>query len=307
MFSFIKKKLTTIGDGTFVCSVPDFFTTETEENGTLLAYDPQKEDVFYRVSFISFEPKDKNDKKAGEKHVQEVINTKGLKQKIIGQYNVAIGSEKQIEDGSYMIKCWEFGLDNNIFKLSVTFPASKINNIKKYDGQMEKIIKSIQINEHSGKISLDGAEINYKEKIENQNQKSQFRDLTQEEKNTIDANIALGNKIVNAFGVEESVTNELIILDAIFKKWLDDNSGVSDDEIASGLGTLFGEIVKKQLSMEWQMITDEYGTDYCLVHKKTNTRIFPLSTVYKRIESKEYDFFWNIYQLAKNHIEEVAD
>ena len=104
-------------------------------------------------------------KKAGEKHVQEVVNTKGLKQKIIGQYNVAIGSEKQIEDGSYMIKCWEFGLDNNIFILSVTFPASKINNIKKYDGQMEKIIKSIQINEHSGKISLDGAEINYKEKI----------------------------------------------------------------------------------------------------------------------------------------------
>lgn len=90
-------------------------------------------------------------------------------------------------------------------------------------------------------------------------------------------------------------------------KWLDDNSGVSDDEIASGLGTLFGEIVKKQLSMEWQMITDEYGTDYCLVHKKTNTRIFPLSTVYKRIESKEYDFFWNIYQLAESHIEEVAD
>lgn len=59
MFSFIKKKLTAIGDGTFVCSLPDFFTTETEENGTLLAYDPQKEDVFYRVSFISFEPKDK--------------------------------------------------------------------------------------------------------------------------------------------------------------------------------------------------------------------------------------------------------
>ena len=303
MFSFIKKKLTTIGDGTFICSIPDSFTTETEENGTLLTYNPQKDDICYRISFISFEPKDINEKKAAERQVQEDIKNKKLEQKKIGQYNVAVIAENQIENDSYMIKYWEFGLDNNIFILSVTFPSSKINEIKKYNVQMENIIKSIQINEHSEKLSVDGAEINYKKKLGNQNQKSQLRDLTKEEKEFINKNIELGKKIANSFCVEE-IANELKKLDVIFKKNLDCKSDFSDDEIASGLGVLFGEIMREQLSMEWQMITDEYGTDYCLIHKKTNTMIFPISTVYKRVESGEYDFFWDIYQIVKKHIEE---
>ncbi|MBP5437806.1 MAG: DUF3806 domain-containing protein [Treponema sp.] len=305
MFSFLKEKLTIIGDGTFVCSIPKCFITETEENGTLLVYNPKNDDIIYRISFISFEPKDKNEKKAGEKHVQEDINSKNLKQKKIGQYNVAITSENQIENDSYMIKYWKFGLDNNIFILSLTFPNSKINNLKKYNAQIENIIKSIHINEHSDKLIVDGTEINYKKRLGNQNQKPQLRDLTQEEINIINTNIDLGNKIVNSSSVEKSVTNELRILDIVFKNWLNGNSIFSEDEIASGLGILFGEIARKELSMEWQMITDEYGTDYCLVHRKTNIMIFPISTVYKRIDSKEYDFFWDIYQIVKNQIEEI--
>ena len=65
---FFKKNIEEIiGDGFFVCSIPKYFITEIEENGTLLIYNPKKEKVYYRVSFISFKPKDSNDKQAGEK------------------------------------------------------------------------------------------------------------------------------------------------------------------------------------------------------------------------------------------------
>ena len=70
---------------------------------------------------------------------------------------------------------------------------------------------------NSEKLIVNGAEINYKKKLENQNQKPQLRELTQEETNIINTNIDLGNKIVNSFNVEESVTNELRILDIVFK------------------------------------------------------------------------------------------
>ena len=70
------------------------------------------------------------------------------------------------------------------------------------------------------------------------------------------------------------------------------------------MGSLFGEIAEKRLSMKWQIITDEYGVDFCLSHKETHTVIFPFSSVYKRIESRESGFFGALFQIVRAKIEE---
>jgi hypothetical protein len=66
--------------------------------------------------------------------------------------------------------------------------------------------------------------------------------------------------------------------------FLDDNRQHTNQEIAEGLGAVFGELLVQDFSMSWKAIEDEYGREYALIHEETGSVVFPINSIWKRLE-----------------------
>lgn len=100
-------------------------------------------------------------------------------------------------------------------------------------------------------------------------------------------------------------------LDKVFKAWAEDKSVVKaeNEEIANGLGSLFGELLKTEFGFGWQMIEDQYGCEPALVDEKTGSVVFPINSVWKRIEPKvdTEAFFKPMHDAIKKHLESLKN
>ena len=68
------------------------------------------------------------------------------------------------------------------------------------------------------------------------------------------------------------------------------------------MGSAFGQFMVENLNMEWVVVNDRYGTSWGVRHRKTQVICFPYSSVFKRINKKEFDFMDNIYNLLETRI-----
>ena len=99
------------------------------------------------------------------------------------------------------------------------------------------------------------------------------------------------------------------LLDQVFKKWAahPTNSRMPAADVASGLGSLFGELLRVDFGLISQMIEDQHGTEPALIDENTGSVIFPVNAVWKRIEP-ELDtapFFRPMYESIARHLEKV--
>ena len=96
-------------------------------------------------------------------------------------------------------------------------------------------------------------------------------------------------------------------LDKIFKIWAEDKSAkkADNEEIANSFGCLFGEMLKSEFGFEWMSIKDQYGIEKALMDNKTGSIIFPINSVWKRIEPTldTTDFFKPMHDAIKQHLE----
>ncbi len=53
------------------------------------------------------------------------------------------------------------------------------------------------------------------------------------------------------------------------------------------LGVTFGDVLAERFGLTWAMMHDEYGRDPCLYLSGTTIRIFPLTSISKRVERGE--------------------
>jgi Domain of unknown function (DUF3806) len=53
------------------------------------------------------------------------------------------------------------------------------------------------------------------------------------------------------------------------------------------LGVAFGDALAQQLGLTWVAIEDEYGCDAALVLEGTSVKVFPLTSISKRVEAGE--------------------
>ncbi len=95
-------------------------------------------------------------------------------------------------------------------------------------------------------------------------------------------------------------------LDRVFQAWAAQPVGqrMADDNLANGLGSLFGELLKSDFGFVWQIIEDKFGAEPALVDEGTGSVVFPINAVWKRIEP-EVDpkaFFQPMYDSIAQHL-----
>jgi Domain of unknown function (DUF3806) len=122
--------------------------------------------------------------------------------------------------------------------------------------------------------------------------------LTQNDKNWIKDYVEIANKMgkeTRSDFRKNNFTPEL--LDQIFVKCLPEiEIGNLDSQFVSEtLGIAFGTYLIETLNGSWILVTDEKGTDLA-VKLKNNQYAFPISTVSKRISTKETGFFASIFE-----------
>ncbi len=134
-------------------------------------------------------------------------------------------------------------------------------------------------------------------------------DFNATEQANLAGGLASGRELCLALSGHHQGPPSAELLDQVFKKWAAQpaNKRMSAAEVASGLGSLFGELIRVDFGFIWQMIEDQYGTEPALIDENTGSVIFPVNAVWKRIEP-ELDttpFFRPMYDSIARHLEKA--
>lgn len=79
----------------------------------------------------------------------------------------------------------------------------------------------------------------------------------------------------------ETVEGKVTLLAAIMRnRWIKPKETVK----LQSLGVAFGDALVQELGLKWVAIEDEYGRDPALILEGTSIKVFPLTTISKRIE-----------------------
>jgi hypothetical protein len=82
----------------------------------------------------------------------------------------------------------------------------------------------------------------------------------------------------------DSLEGKLGLLSAIIaNKWIEPDETVK----LQSLGITFGDALLQAQGLRWVLVEDEYGLDPALVLDGTSVKVFPLTTISKRIEAGE--------------------
>jgi hypothetical protein len=118
--------------------------------------------------------------------------------------------------------------------------------------------------------------------------------------------IATGRKILQKFSQTAKPPVSAELLDQAFSAWIKDTSSFTHEEIANGLGCLFGDSLQQSFPFSWKIIDDDYGSEPALVDEATGSVIFPVNAVWKRIEPRLLTeaFFQPMFATIEKHLGE---
>ena len=93
----------------------------------------------------------------------------------------------------------------------------------------------------------------------------------------------------------DSLDGKQCLLDAILRnKWI-----AAEEKLKlQCLGVTFGDALVQQLGLRWVAIEDEYGRDSALTLDGTSIRVFPLTSISKRIERGEEVGVYELFEDA---------
>lgn len=153
-------------------------------------------------------------------------------------------------------------------------------------------------------IEIDDKKI---ETVESENPLSadyQLEDLNKNQKDEFIKILARSEVLIKKYSTKEEDIFNAENLDFVLEKWKSDTSNDKEsvDEIVELIGCAFGQDVVDKLDCEWKILTDEYGTDFTVIHKKYKINGFPFSSVLKAIEENRVGSLNDIKLLMKKNI-----
>jgi len=77
--------------------------------------------------------------------------------------------------------------------------------------------------------------------------------------------------------------------------------------VANALGAAFGTWLVDRHDFQWAVLTDASGTEYVVKHKVGETTAYPRASVQKRIESKQPEFFHNMYLIILDQLRRLGE
>ena len=98
------------------------------------------------------------------------------------------------------------------------------------------------------------------------------------------------------------------ILDEVFEKWRKskDIKKEKPEYVIEALGAALGQDIVNSLDCEWHILSDDYGTDLAVIHKKYKINGFPFSTVEKAFTENKTGTFQGVKLILKQQIQEAV-
>ena len=133
-----------------------------------------------------------------------------------------------------------------------------------------------------------------------------LKDLTDDQMSNFAAILLKTKPLLEKYSYNHNDTNNIDarILDLVLEKWKHDKSydKASKEEIIEMIGCAFGQDIVDDLDCEWKVLTDEYGTDFTVIHKKYKINGFPFSSVLKAIDEDRQGSLYDIKLVMKKGI-----
>ena len=98
-------------------------------------------------------------------------------------------------------------------------------------------------------------------------------------------------------------------IDKTIELWRANNSNNKKDEnfVIETLGSYFGNVITRDLPVEWFIYEDKQGTDFCVIHKEIFVYSFPYSAIYKAVVDKRIGALAEVQGALKAQIEESTN
>jgi hypothetical protein len=130
-------------------------------------------------------------------------------------------------------------------------------------------------------------------------------EFTDKDKEALAHNLQLGKKILLKAGKNPDKL-QVNHLDSVFSLWGEKNDlqDFSSQQIAEGLGSVFGDIICRQFSFSWMIIEDDHGKEPALVENSSGSVVYPVNSIWKRIEPElnTQPFFKEMFNTIEAHI-----
>ena len=138
----------------------------------------------------------------------------------------------------------------------------------------------------------------------------QLADLTPELKNHIADKLKEAELLIIKYnGHLPASKYDANTLDIVFDKWrkATDAEKETPEYVLEALGAALGQDIVNNLNCEWQVLTDQYGSDLAVIHKKYKVNGFPFSSAEKAYSQNRSGSFQTIKLTIKHHINEAEN
>lgn len=133
----------------------------------------------------------------------------------------------------------------------------------------------------------------------------QIHQFNNSDRQWLSKSLSQGHEICEHYLPQKTIDADL--LDQVFALWgkqTEDKKKFSADDIANGLGSVFGELLQRKFAFSWCCIEDKYGNEPALLDEATGSIVMPINAVFKRIEPELLlqPFFTPMWQTIEAHL-----
>ncbi len=163
-------------------------------------------------------------------------------------------------------------------------------------------------NSKKSTVEVDGQEVQVIESEDPDGADYHLQDLSEEQVAGFTAILDNAEVFIKKYSDQEDFL-KAENLDYVLEQWKVDqsNTKASKNEVVEMLGCAFGQDLINSLDCEWQVLTDQYGTDFTVIHKKYKINGFPFSSVLKAIEEDRKESLGGIKLVLKKNITDALN
>lgn len=289
-------------------SIPASFVVEIENDSTFTAYPPGEEMITLRFSSVSAVMQEPVENGGRNFVRQSAVRDKHSYRELPGGKGVASHQKESTQDGvSLTHHFWLVGCRNTVTIVSATILKSKQRHeiVKATLAAMPVILESLEVTTTHRIITSGNREVHFISR-DAESLPQCIRPFNENDEEWLATCLDHAEELGLKYGTGGKLNPEE--LDRIFSRWMaEDGEKESDALIANVLGAALGAYFVEQHRFRWMVVTDEYGTDYAVQHARGPTMAFPCSSVVKRIEHKEPEFFRDLYSMIFDQLKRPVE
>ncbi|NDW09228.1 DUF3806 domain-containing protein [Dysgonomonas sp. 520] len=159
-----------------------------------------------------------------------------------------------------------------------------------------------------GTFEAEGRVVNYK-KTTVDYVKQDYINLNEADKEFINYCLGDADDLLRTLPDDKNLENySAKDLDELLYRWNNkkyDFKFFDEEQFVNAIGAAFGKFLNKEFQTIWNVISDEYGTDYaCVSTGEHSFQLFPFSSAWKAVEQNREDSLDAIVLIVKKNMEE---